>query len=99
LAFPHPAKRKRRWRRGKVRIDQGKRWQLHFNSEGIGDANVSEAGRQLLAKGFRLLEAEQRDQTITRVFRASRNAERDQPAEAWAAEFVRKANTIISACC
>jgi hypothetical protein len=69
-------------------------------AKSIGDANVSEAGRQLLAKGLqRLLEAEQRDQTITRVFRASRNAERDQPAEAWAAEFVRKANTIINASC
>jgi hypothetical protein len=69
-------------------------------AKSIGDANVSEAGRQLLAKGLQgLLEAEQRDQTITRVFRASRNAERDQPAEAWAAEFVRKANTIINARC
>jgi hypothetical protein len=69
-------------------------------AKSIGDANISEAGRQLLAKGLqRLLEAEQRNQTITRVFRASRNAERDQPAEAWAAEFVRKANTIINARC
>jgi hypothetical protein len=69
-------------------------------AKSIGDANVSEAGRQLLAKGLQsLLEAEQRDQTITRVFRASRNAERDEPAEAWAAEFVRKANTIINASC
>ena len=69
-------------------------------AKSIGDANVTEAGRQLLAKGLqRLLEAEQRDQTITRVFRASRNAERDQPAEAWAAEFVRKANTIINTSC
>jgi hypothetical protein len=69
-------------------------------AKSIGDANVSEAGRQLLAKGLqRLLEAEQRDQTITGVFRASRNAERDQPAEAWAAEFVRKANMIINASC
>lgn len=69
-------------------------------AKSIGDADVSEAGRQLLAKGLQsLLEAEQRDQTITRVFRASRNAERDQPAEAWAAEFVRKANTIINASC
>lgn len=69
-------------------------------AKSIGDANVSEEGRQLLAKGLQgLLDAEQRDQTITRVFRASRNAERDQPAEAWAAEFVRKANTIINARC
>jgi hypothetical protein len=69
-------------------------------AKSIGDANVSEEGRQLLAKGLQgLLDAEQRDQTITRVFRASRNAERDQPAEAWTAEFVRKANTIINAHC
>ena len=69
-------------------------------AKSIGDANVSEEGRQLLAKGLQgLLDAEQRDQTITRVFQASRNAERDQPAEAWAAEFVRKANTIINARC
>ncbi len=69
-------------------------------AKSIGDANVSEEGRQLLAKGLqRLIDAEQRDQTITRVFRASRNAERDQPAEAWTAEFVRKANIIINARC
>lgn len=69
-------------------------------AKSIGDANVSEAGRQLLAKGLQgLVDAEQRDQIITRVFRASRNAERDQPAEEWAAEFVRKANTIINARC
>jgi hypothetical protein len=69
-------------------------------AKSLGDADISEGGRQLLAKELqRLLEAEQRDQTITRVFRASRNAERDEPAEAWAAEFVRKANTIINARC
>lgn len=69
-------------------------------AKSIGDANVSEEGRQLLAKGLqKLLDAEQRDQTITRVFRASRNAERDQPPEQWTAEFVRKANTIINARC
>lgn len=69
-------------------------------AKSIGDANISEAGRQLLAKGLqRLLDAEQRNQTITRVFRASRNAERDQPPEQWTAEFVRKANTIINARC
>jgi hypothetical protein len=33
------------------------------------------------------------------VFRASRNSERDQPPEAWTAEFVRKARTIIDARC
>ena len=69
-------------------------------AKSIGDANISEEGRQLLARGLqRLLEAEQRDQTITRVFRASRNAERDQPPEQWAAEFVLNANTIINARC
>lgn len=69
-------------------------------AKSVGNASISEEGRQLLAKQLgRLLEAEQRDQTITRVFRASRNAERDQPAEQWTAEFVRKANTIINARC
>lgn len=69
-------------------------------AKSIGDANVSEAGRQLLAKNLqRLLDAEQSQQTITRVFRASRNAERDQPAEAWTAEFIRKARMIIDARC
>lgn len=69
-------------------------------AKSVGNADISEEGRQLLARQLqRLLEAEQRNQTITRVFRASRNAERDQPAEAWTAEFVRKANTIINAHC
>jgi hypothetical protein len=66
----------------------------------IGDARISEAGRKLLADNLqRLLDAEQRDKTITRVFSASRNAERDRPAEEWAAEFVRKARMIIDARC
>lgn len=69
-------------------------------AKSIGDSNISEAGRALLAGELqKLLDAEQRQQTITRVFRASRNAERDQPAEAWTAEFVRKARTIIDAHC
>ena len=69
-------------------------------AKSVGDANISEEGRQLLATQLkRLLDAEQSDQTITRVFRASRNAERDQPPEQWTAEFVRKANTIINARC
>jgi len=69
-------------------------------AKSIGDSNISEAGRALLAGELqKLLDAEQRQQTITRVFRASRNAERDQPAEAWTAEFVRKARTIIDARC
>jgi hypothetical protein len=70
------------------------------NARSVGDANVSEEGRQLLASGLqRLLDAEAKDGTITKVFRASRNQERDEPAEAWAAEFVRKAKTIIAAKC
>jgi hypothetical protein len=47
----------------------------------------------------RLLDAERTDQTITKVFRAARNEERDQPPEAWSAEFVRKAKTIVDARC
>jgi hypothetical protein len=66
----------------------------------VGDTSVSEVGRQLLANGLqRLLDAEKTDNLITRVFRASRNHERDQPPEAWTAEFVRKARTIIDARC
>ena len=66
----------------------------------IGDPNISEDGRRLLADGLqRLLDAEKRDQTITRVFQASRNAERDRPAAEWAAEFERKARMIIDARC
>jgi len=47
----------------------------------------------------RLLEAEQQNGTITKVFAASRNAERDQPPAAWTTEFVRKARLIIDARC
>jgi hypothetical protein len=69
-------------------------------AKSVGDPNISEAGRQLLAAGLqKLLDAEQSNQTITRVFRASRNAERDRPAEEWSAEFVRKAKMIIDAHC
>jgi len=69
-------------------------------AKSVGDANISEAGRQLLANGLqKLLDAEAANGTITRVFTASRNAERDQPAEAWSAEFQRKAKTIIDARC
>jgi hypothetical protein len=69
-------------------------------AKSVGDANISEAGRQLLATGLqRLLDAEKSDGTITKVFRASRNQERDQSPEAWAAEFERKARTIIDARC
>ena len=70
------------------------------NAKSVGDTNISEAGRQLLATGLqRLLNAERSNGTITKVFRASRNQERDQPAEAWTAEFVRKARMIIDARC
>ncbi len=69
-------------------------------AKSVGDANISEAGRALLATNLqKLLDAEASDGTITKVFRASRNAERDQPAEAWTAEFQRKARTIIDARC
>lgn len=66
----------------------------------IGNPNVSEAGRALLAAGLqRLLDGERTNQTITQVFRASRNAERDEAAELWTTEFIRKARTIIDARC
>lgn len=69
-------------------------------AKSIGDASVSEAGRKLLADGLsRLLAAETANGTITKVFRASRNHERDEPAEAWTAEFIRKARAIIDARC
>jgi len=69
-------------------------------AKSIGDASVSEAGRALLAGQLqRLLDQERSNQTITRVFRASRNAERDEAPEAWTAEFIRKANMIINARC
>ena len=70
------------------------------NAKSVGDTQISEAGRKLLADNLqRLLNAEQRNQTITKVFRASRNAERDRPAEEWTTEFVRKARMIIDARC
>lgn len=69
-------------------------------AKSVGDTSISEEGRKLLADGLqRLLDAEKSNKTITRVFAASRNAERDQPPAAWAAEFERKARTIIDARC
>jgi hypothetical protein len=69
-------------------------------AKGVGDTNISEGGRKLLADGLqRLLDAEKQNKTITRVFQASRNAERDRPAAEWAAEFERKARLIIDARC
>ena len=70
------------------------------NAKSIGDTNISEGGRKLLADGLqRLLDAERQNKTITRVFHVSRNAERDRPAAEWAAEFERKARMIIDARC
>ena len=70
------------------------------NAKSVGDTSVSEAGRKLLADNLqRLLDAEQQNKTITRVFAASRNAERDRPPAEWTAEFVRKARMIIDAHC
>ena len=69
-------------------------------AKSVGDTNISEAGRKLLADGLqRLLDAEKQNKTITRVFAASRNAERDRPPAEWAAEFERKARVIIDASC
>jgi len=69
-------------------------------AKSAGDTRVSEGGRKLLADNLqRLLNAEQQNKTITRVFEASRNAERDRPPAEWAAEFVRKARMIIDARC
>lgn len=69
-------------------------------AKSVGDTHIGEAGRKLLADNLqRLLNAEQHNQTITKVFRASRNAERDRPAEEWTTEFVRKARMIIDARC
>ena len=69
-------------------------------AKSVGDTHIGEGGRKLLADNLqRLLDAEQRNKTITRVFEASRNAERDRPPAEWAAEFVRKARMIIDARC
>jgi hypothetical protein len=69
-------------------------------AKSVGDTSISEGGRRLLADGLqRLLDAEQRDKTITRIFQASRNAERDRPAAEWTVEFERKARMIIDARC
>lgn len=69
-------------------------------AKSIGDTSISEGGRKLLADNLqRLLDAEQQNGTITKVFAASRNAERDRPPAEWTAEFVRKARMIIDARC
>jgi hypothetical protein len=78
-----------------IKVSGGK---CSTTAKNVGDSSISEAGRALLARGLqRLLDAETSDGLITRVFRASRNDERDAPAEAWTAEFQRKAKTIIDA--
>jgi hypothetical protein len=85
--------------RGKepIRVSGGR---CTTTAKDVGEPSVSEEGRQLLAKGLqKLLDADSGDGLITRVFRASRNHERDQPPEAWTAEFERKARTIINARC
>lgn len=70
------------------------------NAKSVGDTRVGEQGRKLLADGLqRLLDAQKDSGLITAVFRASRNQERDESPEAWTAEFVRKAKTIINARC
>src|SRR5215213_128899 len=74
--------------------------QCSTTAKSVGSPDISEGGRRLLAFGLqRLLDAEQQNKTITRVFEASRNAERDRPPAEWAAEFVRKARMIIDARC
>lgn len=80
-----------------IRVSGG---QCTTTAKSVGDTSISEQGRELLARELQvLLDAEKTQQTITGVFRASRNAERDQSPEAWTAEFVRKAMTIINARC
>jgi hypothetical protein len=80
-----------------IRIDGGR---CNSTAKSIGNSHVTEAGRSLLATQLQLLlDAERANGTITKVFQASRNSERDQPAPAWTAEFIRKANTIINARC
>lgn len=74
--------------------------QCTSTAKSIGDAHVSEGGRQLLAQQLqRLLDAEASNGTITKVFDASRNGERDRPPQEWTAEFIRKAKMIIDARC
>ena len=80
-----------------IKVDDGR---CSSTAKAIGDSHVSEAGRALLARQLqKLLDDERSNGTITKVFEQSRNSERDQPAAAWTAEFIRKANTIINAKC
>jgi hypothetical protein len=86
------------WRsKDPIKVNGGR---CNTTAKSVGDANIGEAGRRLLADGLqRLLDAEKRDRTITRVFEASRNAERDRPPAEWTTEFERKARMIIEARC
>ncbi|HEX5889620.1 MAG TPA: hypothetical protein VFY61_13015, partial [Pyrinomonadaceae bacterium] len=69
-------------------------------AKSVGDTSISEGGRKLLADNLqRLLDAEKQNGTITKVFAASRNAERDRSPAEWTTEFVRKARMIIDARC
>lgn len=87
------------WRKAgdPIEVDDGR---CKTTAKGVGDTNISEEGRQLLATGLqRLLDAQKTNGLITGIFRASRNQERDATPEAWTAEFTRKARTIINARC
>ncbi|MEO7539524.1 MAG: hypothetical protein ABIV21_05825 [Pyrinomonadaceae bacterium] len=86
------------WRKKEpLKIEDNK---CYTTAKDVGDKLISEGGRKLLAGGLqRLLDGETKDGLITKVFRASRNAERDEPPEVWTAEFISKANMIISARC
>jgi hypothetical protein len=87
-----------RWRgKDPIKVSGGR---CTSTAKSLANNEISEAGRQLLATQLqRLIERETSDQVITRIFRASRNGERDAPPEQWTAEFIRKANTIINARC
>lgn len=83
-----------------VPIKVNSKGQCTTTAKDAGDPLISEEGRALLADQLqRLIDAEKARGTITGVFRASRNAERDEAPEAWTAEFIRKANQIINARC
>ena len=72
----------------------------HTTAKGVGDTDILEEGRALLAEQLqRLVNAEAKNGLITRVFKASRNEERDKPAAMWTAEFIRKAKMVINARC
>jgi hypothetical protein len=80
-----------------IKVSGGK---CETTAKSVGDNRISEEGRALLAKELQgLLDAQKSSGLITKVFQASRNAERDEAPEAWTAEFIRKARTIIDARC